>query len=265
MATNDITTFISLFHSAERAEEALNALEKAGFSRSTITSTWKSGTASDPTDYADELTRIGVPSRDVHHFEETIANGGVAISLDAPEHRSDDIEKIFHQYSANKIDETDAQRSPVVATPIATPRLAAEPVMATDGDIIPVVAEELAVGKREVDRGGVRVFRRTVEEPVSESVSLHEEHVVFDRRPVDRAVTDTDFANAGKTIELTETDEVPVVSKTARVVEEVHVGKVESDRVETVRDTVRHTEVEVEELGSNGQATSVPKTNPDRY
>ena len=128
---------------------------------------------------------------------------------------------------------------------------------------MPVVAEELAVGKREVDRGGVRVFQRTVETPVSESINLHEEHVVFDRRPVDRAVTESDFAGAGKTIELTETDEVPVVSKTARVVEEVHVGKEESDRVETVKDSVRHTEVEVEQLGTEDRATGVSGLNPN--
>lgn len=261
MAASEMTTFISLFHSADRAEAALNALEKAGFTRSSITSTWKSGSASDSSDYSGELTRLGVPGRDLRHFQDVIEGGGVAISLEAPEDRSDDIEDIFHRYSANKIDETDLNRGTVA--PVATPRLAAEPVMATEGAVVPVVAEELAVGKREVERGGVRIFRRTVEEPVSESVNLHEEHVVFDRRPVDRAVTDADLTNAGRTIELTETDEVPVVSKTARVVEEVHVGKVESDRTETVQDTVRHTEVEVEQLGTEARSTGTSGLNSD--
>ena len=264
MATSEMTTFISLFHSADRAEAALNALEKAGFTRSAMTSTWKGGSAAEDSPYSAELTRLGVPDRDLTHFEDVIERGGVAISLEAPEDRSDEIEAIFHRYSANKIDETDLARAPVVAAPIATPRLATEPTLATEGTVVPVVEEELAVGKREVERGGVRIFRRTVEEPVNESVNLHEEHVVFDRRPVDRAVTDADIASAGRTIELTETDEVPVVSKTARVVEEVHVGKVASDRVETVQDTVRHTEVEVEEVGSEGRITGTPGLASDR-
>lgn len=269
MAASEMTTFISLFHSAEGAEQALNALEKAGFSRSMITSTWKNDATSNPASYADELTHLGVPARDLRHFQEVIGGGGVAISLEAAADRSDDIEGIFHRYSATKIDEADVERGALASAPVATPRLAAEPMMAAGTAVVPVVEEELVVGKRDVDRGGVRVFQRTVEKQVSESVNLHEEHVVFDRKPVDRAVTDADMANAGKTIELTETDEVPVVSKSARVVEEVHVGKVGSDRVDTVQENVRHTEVEVEQLATDGRSTSDvrPKsdTKSDRY
>ena len=259
MATSDMTTFISLFHSADRAEEALNALEQAGFSRSAITSTWKSEAGSSRGDYMSELTRIGVPERDQRHFEKSIEDGGVVLSLEAPEDRSDDIERIFHKYSADKVDETDVERGAIPAAPIATPRLATEPVAA--GEVIPVAVEELAVGKREVDRGGVRVFQRTVEEPVSEAVNLHEEHVVLDRRPVDRAVTDADIAGAGRTIELVETDEVPVVTKSAHVVEEVRVGKVASDRTETVTDSVRHTEIDVEQIGADERSA---RTSGDR-
>ena len=248
MATSDMTTFISLFHSADHAEEALNALETAGFSRAAITSTWRGGSDNEQVDYAGELTRIGVPSRDLSHLEEGIANGGVVISLEAPESRSDDIERIFHKYSAGKIDETEIDRQNIAAEPFVAPLAASDRVDLAENAVVPVVEEDLIVGKREVDRGGVRVFRRIVEEPVSESVNLHEEHVVFERRTVDRAVTEADLARAGQTLELTETEEVPVISKTSRVVEEVRVGKVESDRTETIRDTVRHTEVDVEPL-----------------
>ncbi len=273
MATNEMTTYISLFHNADRAEEALNALENAGFSRSAITSTWRngagSGASSEDEQYAAELTRIGVPSRDLKRLEEGIAQGGVVISLEAPESRTDEIERIFHKYSADKIDETDIDRGNIAAEPFVAPRLAAEPALAAEGAVVPVVEEELVVGKREVERGGVRVFRRTVEEPVTESVNLHEEHVVFERRPVDRAVTDADMRNAGQTLELTETEEIPVVSKTARVVEEVRVGKVESDRTETVHDTVRHTEVDVEpvEADTRSGVGSLPGTTKsgERY
>src|SRR5437764_3366736 len=53
-----------------------------------------------------------------------------------------------------------------------------------DSAAIPVVEEQLKVGKREVQRGGVRVFSRVVETPVNESVNLREEHVNVERRPV---------------------------------------------------------------------------------
>ena len=247
MAASELTTFISLFHSSERAEEALRALESAGFQRSAITSTW-AGSDSGEKDYEAELSRIGVPDRDLKHLADGIVDGGVVISLEAPENRSDDIERIFHRYSSAKIDESDIVAEPVVDN--------SERVPVVESEFIPVVEEELLVQKREVSRGGVRVFRRTVEEPVTENLRLHEEHVVVDRRPADRAVTDADLASAGKTIELTETEEVPVVSKSSRVVEEVHVGVVGSDHTETVRDTVRHTEVEVESSPETGPVST---------
>lgn len=114
---------------------------------------------------------------------------------------------------------------------------------------IPVVQEEVRVGKRQVERGGVRVFSRMVETPVNETVSLREEHVNVERRPVDRPVSPAEVAALkDQTIELRETAEEAIVQKSARVVEEVVVGKEISQRKEQIQDTVRHTEVEVQPL-----------------
>lgn len=115
---------------------------------------------------------------------------------------------------------------------------------------IPVVEEQLKVGKREVQRGGVRIFSRVVETPVNESVNLREEHVDVQRRSVDQPISPADAAAfKEQTIEMRETAEEAVVQKSARVVEEVTVGKQVNQRQEQIKDTVRHTEVEVERLG----------------
>jgi len=112
---------------------------------------------------------------------------------------------------------------------------------------IPVVEEAMTVGKREVERGRVRIHSRVVERPVEESVRLRDETITVERRPVDRPATEADFA-AGRdeTIEVTEVDEEAVVSKQARVVEEVVVRTDAQEHTETVRETVRRTEVEVD-------------------
>ncbi len=52
--------------------------------------------------------------------------------------------------------------------------------------------------------------------------------------------------------EATERHEEAVVSKEARVTEEITLEKDKRDRTETVRDTVRHTEVEIEDEDENG-------------
>jgi uncharacterized protein (TIGR02271 family) len=121
-----------------------------------------------------------------------------------------------------------------------------------DGDTraIPVVEEEVAVGKRQVNRGGVRVRSYVRETPVEEQVTLRDEEIRVERRPVNRELADADAAFREETIELTETDEEAVVEKRARVKEEVLVGKEVHEHTETVRDTVRSTEVEVERLGA---------------
>lgn len=122
----------------------------------------------------------------------------------------------------------------------------------TDSQAIPVVREELKVGKREVQRGGVRIFSHVVEEPVDERLNLREEHVSVQRRTVDQPI-DPDDVRAFKdtTIEMRESAEEAVVQKSARVVEEVTIGKEVTNREEHVRDTLRHTEVEVEKLAGS--------------
>lgn len=122
---------------------------------------------------------------------------------------------------------------------------------------IPVVEEELKVGKRAVQRGGVRVFTRMTEKPVQESVDLRKERVTVERHAVDQPASEADMAAFKEgSVELRETSEEPVVSKTARVVEEVVVGKEVTQETQNVNDTVRRTDVDVEQLGASDTGTT---------
>ncbi|RYC70949.1 MULTISPECIES: YsnF/AvaK domain-containing protein [Spirosoma] len=117
---------------------------------------------------------------------------------------------------------------------------------------IKVIQEDLQVGKRDVERGGVRVRSRIVERPVEESLRLREERVHVQRTPVNRPANADDLnAFQEGQIELREHAEIPVVSKTANVVEEISIGKEVSEREETIRDTVRSTDVDIENLDSS--------------
>lgn len=126
---------------------------------------------------------------------------------------------------------------------------------ARERDTFPVVQEDLAVGKREVETGRLRVFSRPTEQDVSETVGLHEEHADITRRVVNREATAADLAP--RSVEIRETDEIPVVAKTARVVEEVVVGKQGSERVETINETLRGTEVEIDDATSTRGNTTL--------
>jgi uncharacterized protein (TIGR02271 family) len=115
----------------------------------------------------------------------------------------------------------------------------------TGDEVIPLAEEQLEVGKRTVDRGTTRVRRYVVDKPAEQNVTLQGERVTIERRrPVEGTVA-AGGAFEERTVEVRETEEVPVVGKTARVVEEVAIRKEATERTETVRDTVRREEVEV--------------------
>ena len=118
------------------------------------------------------------------------------------------------------------------------------------GDVLQVIEERLDIGKRSVSRGKVRLHSYVVEKQVSENITLHAETVSVERRAVDIPVSATAFAVdpfKERTIEMEEFDEEAVVAKSAHVVEEIGIRKEATDRVETVRDTLRSTVVDIED------------------
>ncbi|HVG49685.1 MAG TPA: YsnF/AvaK domain-containing protein [Rubellimicrobium sp.] len=112
---------------------------------------------------------------------------------------------------------------------------------------VKVVEERLNVGKREVEGGRVRVRSYVREEPVSADVDLRSTRVYLERRPVDRAVTAGDMDLGDRTLEARETREEAVVGKEARVVEEIGLRKETEVEHQRIQDTVRKTEVEIED------------------
>ncbi len=254
--TKDLTTLVCLFHHQDQARAAVEDILGAGVQRPSISLIDKSGSPS-PGFGSSSLEDLGVPERDRRHLNDGVRDGGVIVAVSAISDHVSAVETIFGRHRATKIDEAVTnERAPIA--PVAAAAAMAAPRAEGSGErMIPVVEEELSVGKREVDHGGVRVYRRIVETPVEQTVNLREEHVVVDRHRVDRAANEQDLANQGdRTIELTETAEEAVVGKTARVVEEVRVGKETTEHAERIHDTVRKTEVEIEEIAPGRQGSS---------
>ncbi len=176
------------------------------------------------------------------------SSGWTGYQSTAPLYTSEEIQRDREGYSKTTI-ATSAQQPASPAPDTTTAGTAAT------GQTLPVIEEQLQVGKRSVQRGGVRIYTRVSEKPVQESVQLREEHVSVERTPVDQPASAADLAAFKEgTLEIRETAEEPVVAKTARVVEEVRVGKDVTERTETVSDTVRRTDVEVEQLAASPES-----------
>ena len=260
MAAQNVNV-VGLFDNADRAAAVVQELTSRGFRRDQIDLTTSQSLGSS-NDLHGHITRLGAPAREAQFWTQGVHSGGTLLSVHTTEDRADEAMDILDRMGARSL-----QDAAVTGTSAAAGGTSAVGVThATAGEtVIPVVEEQITVGKRQVQRGGVRVLTRLTEVPVQEQVTLREEHVTVERHPVDRAVTDADNAALREgTIELTETAEEAVVSKQARVVEEVVVGKEASERTETVQDTVRRTVVDVEPLNtsntSNTGSTTVDQT-----
>ena len=123
----------------------------------------------------------------------------------------------------------------------------------TEATTIPIIEEQLQVGKKVVETGGVRLRSRIVETPVQENVQLKEEHVTVERESVNRPATAADFKEG--TIEVTEQAEVPVVSKEAYIKEEVKLNKEVTERDQVIKETLRSTEVDVDKIDKDDVQT----------
>ncbi|MBX9595139.1 MAG: YsnF/AvaK domain-containing protein, partial [Roseomonas sp.] len=126
---------------------------------------------------------------------------------------------------------------------------------------IKLAEERLRVGKREAHAGRVRVRSYVTETPVEEQVTLREERVHVEQRPLDRPATAAEGALfQDRSIEAEESVEEAVVQKEVRVTGEVVVSKDTTEHTETIRDTVRRTEVDVDQ----DSVANDPRRNPGK-
>ena len=282
---------VALFDTRETAEAARAELVSEGFTDADIrlvakgaqSSTARTATGTHDESFWDDVKDFFGFCHDdeLSEYREGVRRGGTLLILNSDEGRVNDatnvlmrfnpvdIEKQSEQWRAEGWTGSQAQPQSRPATAAANPQSAKAPPasaapasaqQARTGDTadqaIPVMEEQLKVGKRQVNRG-IRIHQRVTERPVEEQVQLRDERVTVERRPVDRAVG----ANAAagfqdRTFDVTETHEEAVVNKEARVVEEVVVSRDVKERTETVRDSVRRTDVDVEQLGQTGQTGS---------
>ena len=212
-----------------------------------------------------------MPEEDRYAYSEGLSRGGTLLTVQTDQARLETAYDILEQNGSVDLDQREASwrkegwsgysatsgtTAATGGTTAATGAIAGTSGAAGDKDYIPVVEERLNVGKRVAESGRVRVRSYIVETPVEEQVTLRDETVHVERRPVDRAPTAADEALfEDKVIEATEMREQAVVSKDARVVEEVGIRKDAGQRTETVTDKVRRTEVEVEDERGNVSRT----------
>jgi uncharacterized protein (TIGR02271 family) len=289
MASNNV---VALFDTRDAAQAAKDDLIRAGFDRDEIrlvsqdasAGSARPGTGTTDKSMWEEIKDFfrGDTYDDRSEYEEGIRRGGVLLSVNSPDGRANEAVSVLMKHNPIDMDQRAAQwraagwtgtassagtataagatsRGATAATTAKsqTTSTATARTAGQNEQAIPVVQEELQVGKRQVQRG-VRIYQHVTTQPIEKQVQLKDERVTVERRAVDRPATAAagDLANAfqEKSYQVTETHEEPVVQKTARVVEEVVVHKDANVHTETVRDQVRRTDVEVQQQGAGNTA-----------
>lgn len=245
-------TIVSLFKSKQDAQAVVTELKKLSITGNDVEVMEKSAG-----DVTGRLTSRGVTADAARVYTEGLRRGNTLLSVHVEDNKVDQVLELLNSRGAIDLNEQSKQyrKSKSDEMYINNDR--------TQGEYaLPVIEEQLAVGKRQVERGGVRVYSRVTEKPVEAQVNLREERVRVERRPADRPATEADLRHIKDgDIEITERSEEAVVGKQARVVEEVVVGKEATERTETVRDTVRRTDVEVEETDTTRARGASATTN----
>ena len=295
MAEATKCTIVGIFDDRGTAERATQDLANAGISRANIQITSSDSYTADAargnvglsgaahqdssgggiSGFFHRLFGSDVDDDESGRYAEAVRRGSTVVAVTTDEADEDRISDILERYDPVDIDRReeswkqrgykghDATAAPFTTEESTRERQYYAGEKGRGEQSVPVIEEQLQVGKRTVQRSGVRVYRHMDEQPVEEQVHLREERVRVERRPANRPATEADMNPAEKVIEVTEMAEEPVVGKTARVVEEVVVGKETRDRTETVRDTVRKSNVDVERMDKSDASGATSEYDTD--
>lgn len=237
------TNIIGVFDDAGTVRKVTDELLEAGFREQDIDVLEER----DEDALIGEVVERGIARQQARVYAEAVRRGKKLLAARSPDDESaDEALAIMERYESSGDDEEEASSS----SEQGNGRRKAAGGRQQQEETVREVEEEVEVGKRRVASGGVRVTSTVTEKPVQKTVTLREEEVEVERRDVKRELSpgEAEVAFEEKTLEMTETSEEAEIEKTARVVGEVSLRKGVNERKETVRDTVRRTEVEVERL-----------------
>ena len=244
---------VAFYDRAEKAQQAARALESSGFLSNDISVlNGESLTDKDTRDGSawQRLFGRAVSEQEGTGYRRTLDSGGAVLTLRTPDTEVNRAMKILDVHGPmNLRDRASAQTS---ASSSATSSRSEAGTRRTDlgqGEQVLRLAEErLDISKRQVTTGKSRIRRFVTEEPVQQQVTLHEEHCEIARREINDPQPANDVDWKDQTIEVAETNEEPVVTKTARIAEEIVIRRRGSDHVETIRDKVRRQQIDVQRV-----------------
>ena len=276
-------TVVAVFDTRAHADAAVKALQAGGFANADISIFDENRLASGKKTIPAGVKEAGLWQRlfgdDVYEHEatvyhQTVDEGGVVVSarvMDNEVAHAVAILDLHHPVDVHDRAATsgiapathiEAIEKKIDAMPLtAHQQVAVSPKLAEAHDgILRLAEEQLEVGKRLVETGRTRIRRFITEREASADVTLHDEHAEVLRRAISDPKYTGEIDWADDEIEAVETAEHALSNKTARIVEEVSLKKIGTDRVETVKEKLRRQQAEVLRVGPDGKVIQNPKS-----
>jgi uncharacterized protein (TIGR02271 family) len=269
-------TLVAVFNNPEHAEAAVEALKAGGFHDDDISLFDNDRLTAGSSNISKDVKEAGLWHRlfgrgmyehEARVFGQTVERGGTVLSLRVLEsevahatgildlHHPIDVQDRAVTTGIMTAATAETAAKEIAEVPVtAVQKVAVTPKIAeTHGEVLRLAEEQLQVGKQNVQTGRTRVRRFTTEREVSADVTLHEEHAEVLRSAVSEPVNLADLDWSDRSIEVVETAEQALVSKTARIVEEVALDTIGTDHIETVHEKLRRQQAEVERIDATGK------------
>jgi uncharacterized protein (TIGR02271 family) len=269
-------TLVAAYETPELATAAVNALKAGGFHSDDISVFDHSRLKVGKEVVGTAPRHVGLWQwlfgRDLNLYEanvygSTIDDGGTVVAVRVPPDQVAQASGILDLHHPINVEDravtsgiapaaqVETAAKSIAAVPLAkTQTVAVTPKLAeVHADTLRLAEEQLQVGKKLVETGRTRVRRFTTERDVDQDVTLHEEHAEVLRQAISQPAELTDVDWADNALEVIETMEHALVSKTARVVEEVSLRKKGDDHVETIHEKLRRQQAEVEQVDATGK------------
>jgi uncharacterized protein (TIGR02271 family) len=249
---------VGVFQEEAQAQQAMNDLMSAGFSKDEIRySVHKGGSG-----ITNSLANLGLPEDEATFYNGEFESGRTVVVVNTSD-RQQEASQILYRDGGYDYASRSGRTSGTSSYANAATTGQATDYNTEAGQNIQLREEQLRANKQSVETGAVGLRKEVVSEQQSFDVPVNREEVVIERHAASGQPSDTPIGE-GETYRVPVREEQVTVDKQAVVREEVSLGKRQVQDSQRVSDTVRREEARVERQGDvniQGDDTGVRDSN----
>lgn len=256
MTTTNRAFVVGVFQDEAQAQQAMNDLMSAGFSKDQIRYSVRKGGSG----ITNSLENLGLPEDEATFYNGEFESGRTVVVVNTSD-RQQEASQILSRDGGYDYTSRSGQTT-------GTSSYANTAGQATDyntqaGQNVQLREEQLRANKQSVETGAVGMRKDVVSEQQSFDVPVNREEVVIERHAASGQPSDTPVGE-GETYRVPVREEQVTVDKQPVVREEVSLGKRQVQDSQRVSDTVRREEARVERQGDvnvQGDDTDIRDSN----